>query len=431
MASHETTRPSVPPAPADHVEAVLSSVQEVMEVRSRAERVTGADRASAWLLGGGYLAACLVGAWHAEVDSSDTVARLVLLVGLYVLAYRTEFVAASGSAVPTQPVLVALLLTVPVSLVPLAVLIGLHLGAAGSARSGSGLHTFVTRSIPGWHSLAPVAVLQVAAADHPGQVPWLVYALALAGQFAVDALVAVIRSLCFAVPPSHLVGPLSWTFAVDGLLAALAAPAVIVASDRLALLIPLVAAPIVLMRLLSYDRSRSVEKAAVLGTAFAQVREQARRDAITGLANRRGWNEAVQKAQALVSEDHPFVVVVADLDGLKKVNDTRGHDIGDELIVAMARLLTETAPPAGFVARLGGDEFGVLVPVPGGDADAVGACLVHLLRSAMVRHAGVHGARLSASLGFCSSPAGGDLETAVVTADLMANRDKASRRAER
>ncbi len=50
-------------------------------------------------------------------------------------------------------------------------------------------------------------------------------------------------------------------------------------------------------------------------------------------------------------------MVFIDLDGFKDVNDIYGHDVGDHLIVAIAKTLSERVPPGGMLARMGGDEF--------------------------------------------------------------------------
>ena len=64
-----------------------------------------------------------------------------------------------------------------------------------------------------------------------------------------------------------------------------------------------------------------------------------------------------------------FAVALFDLDGLKLVNDGRGHAVGDELLRAFASILDRTARSQDLVARIGGDEFAVLLR----DCDGVGA----------------------------------------------------------
>lgn len=91
-------------------------------------------------------------------------------------------------------------------------------------------------------------------------------------------------------------------------------------------------------------------------------------DALTGLLNRRGWERFIEHEQARLQRfGDPASVVVLDLDGLKNVNDTAGHDAGDRLLRQTAQVLQETVRAADVVARLGGDEFGVIALVTSPD----------------------------------------------------------------
>lgn len=76
-------------------------------------------------------------------------------------------------------------------------------------------------------------------------------------------------------------------------------------------------------------------------------------DALTGIPNRLSADAYVEKCYA----DKHVCVAIADLDGLKEVNDSCGHQAGDELICRFAAIFSECASPAGFAARNGGDEF--------------------------------------------------------------------------
>lgn len=83
-------------------------------------------------------------------------------------------------------------------------------------------------------------------------------------------------------------------------------------------------------------------------------------DPLTGLPNRRGLNIALASALSRCSPDRLLAVYVMDLDGFKPVNDTHGHDVGDELLVAVTRRLQSQLRQSDVVARLGGDEFVVM-----------------------------------------------------------------------
>jgi diguanylate cyclase (GGDEF)-like protein/PAS domain S-box-containing protein len=95
-------------------------------------------------------------------------------------------------------------------------------------------------------------------------------------------------------------------------------------------------------------------------------------DSLTGLANRALFQERLQQALARAARTEPPSVVgvlFADLDDLKVVNDTLGHEAGDELLVAVGRRIQAAARPFGTVARLGGDEYAVLVDEVADPAD--------------------------------------------------------------
>ena len=171
-----------------------------------------------------------------------------------------------------------------------------------------------------------------------------------------------------------------------------------------------------LSTLLATER-RALERSEDAARAYAL----AQRDRLTGLRNRRGWDAAVQaEEQRARRYGHALSVVVVDLDGLKRVNDTYGHLVGDEALLECAAVVTGTCRPSDVVARLGGDEFGVLAV----ECDATSAeALVGRLRRRLAD------AEVAASVG-CATVA--PQETAVQTwhrADLAMYREKARRRA--
>jgi diguanylate cyclase (GGDEF)-like protein len=102
--------------------------------------------------------------------------------------------------------------------------------------------------------------------------------------------------------------------------------------------------------------------------AEAEVRQLSVTDELTGLYNRRGFFLlAEQQLKIARRTQTSYFILFADLDGLKNINDTFGHEMGDRVIVDTGQILKETFREADIVARLGGDEFAVFIPTFSGD----------------------------------------------------------------
>jgi diguanylate cyclase (GGDEF)-like protein len=129
-------------------------------------------------------------------------------------------------------------------------------------------------------------------------------------------------------------------------------------------------------------------------------------DGLTGVANRRRFDEALEEACAMASEQgEPVSLVLIDLDHFKKLNDSQGHQEGDEALRAVATLLAErTETRGGLAARFGGEEFAWLLPGVGLDAAKSEAeTFRKIVRDAAIRHDGVDGGVVTASLGVSSN----------------------------
>jgi diguanylate cyclase (GGDEF)-like protein len=95
-----------------------------------------------------------------------------------------------------------------------------------------------------------------------------------------------------------------------------------------------------------------------------RMRFAAHHDDLTQLSNRLMFQERLRKAIAEArSVDKKFAVLCLDLDGFKQINDTRGHEIGDRLLVGVAQRLRESVRETDTVARMGGDEFAIIQPL--------------------------------------------------------------------
>ncbi|WP_327089815.1 EAL domain-containing protein [Nonomuraea sp. NBC_01738] len=126
------------------------------------------------------------------------------------------------------------------------------------------------------------------------------------------------------------------------------APLVVVVMTHSPGLVPLFVAPL----------------AAVYFTATLSMRRdhQAMHDELTGLPNRKMLAVTTEEALAEARDGDKIGFFLLDLHGLKQVNDTLGHPVGDRLLQLMAHRLTHSVRPGDVVTRLGGDEFAVLLP---------------------------------------------------------------------
>jgi diguanylate cyclase len=108
-------------------------------------------------------------------------------------------------------------------------------------------------------------------------------------------------------------------------------------------------------------RTKSIRLAAQHASMERDImRALAHTDPLTGLANRRSLSDALTAAIARATPDNLLAVFVIDLDNFKPVNDTYGHDVGDELLVAASKRFQASVRSGDIVSRLGGDEFVVL-----------------------------------------------------------------------
>ena len=94
---------------------------------------------------------------------------------------------------------------------------------------------------------------------------------------------------------------------------------------------------------------------------LATVERLSRTDALTGVLNRRAWDELAQEPIARADRTGPVTLAILDLDGFKGYNDRHGHPAGDRLLKAAAAAWQAQLRPGDFMARYGGDEFIVLL----------------------------------------------------------------------
>ncbi len=163
---------------------------------------------------------------------------------------------------------------------------------------------------------------------------------------------------------------------------------------------------------------------------LAELHRQSLEDYLTGLNNRRGFFLLAQQHAKLAKRmKRALLIMIADLDGMKKINDTFGHEAGDRALVEIATVLKNTFRDADITARIGGDEFAVcIIDDDTSTADVVIARLNDNIRSANTRAKLPY--RLSLSVGVARF--GPDAETTfdemLAQADALMYEEKRSKR---
>ena len=160
-----------------------------------------------------------------------------------------------------------------------------------------------------------------------------------------------------------------------------------------------------------------------------RLRYQALHDPLTGLPNRTFFAERLAEAFAGTDPNALVGLCYLDLDGFKRINDSLGHDVGDRLLIAVAKRLQRTVAARGhLVARMGGDEFVILSEKA--DHDELTALADQVLYSLdLPVRSGPHGMRVSASIGIVAQPVGASGPAEILkAADLTLYRAKAAGR---
>jgi HD-GYP domain-containing protein (c-di-GMP phosphodiesterase class II) len=197
--------------------------QRVIEERRarRLHRLARRELYSFVVFAGGFLATALSLALKLPSDRSPDVAAVLVLVVAYAAAFRLDFEIGSGSAVPTQLILVPMLFVLPVGFVPLAVAAGVLLGSLDEFVRGSlRLGRVPFRIVFAWYAVGPALVLGLAGERPPRLSDWPLYVAALLSQFVLDTLVSIGREwLALGVRPSVQLRAMVWVYAIDAGLA--------------------------------------------------------------------------------------------------------------------------------------------------------------------------------------------------------------------
>ncbi len=109
--------------------------------------------------------------------------------------------------------------------------------------------------------------------------------------------------------------------------------------------------------------NKTTNEVTVLRNNLEEVREEAMTDSLTGIANRRRFDECLRRMREhAIESGEDLSLVLCDIDNFKRFNDTWGHQTGDQIIRFVASSLKRHAPRNHIVARYGGEEFAVLMP---------------------------------------------------------------------
>jgi diguanylate cyclase (GGDEF)-like protein/PAS domain S-box-containing protein len=164
----------------------------------------------------------------------------------------------------------------------------------------------------------------------------------------------------------------------------------------------------------------SILDMSVVRDLCSQLEKQAITDALTGLLNRRGFYQTVEGL--LLRNEHSgkfLVVLYMDLDGFKQVNDSLGHDAGDQVLLWVAEQLKDSLRPYDVLARMGGDEFVVVIEGLDFPEDAAKVAEKLIERVSVRRHVDGIEATLGASIGIAVYPdCGLNLDALLRAADV-------------
>jgi HD-GYP domain-containing protein (c-di-GMP phosphodiesterase class II) len=270
MATSVATGPTLPEPAVASNEAILDGDLLIEQSREFSGRhLVGRDRLATLALAGGFAAAAAALAAFAGSERALTAWTLALFVASYAVASRIDFEIGTGSAVPTQLVLVPMLALLPVQYVPLCVLAGLLLGGLPEyARGRVPVDRSLLRFVNSWHALGAALVLVVAGQPEPTPRNLPIYGLALLSQFVFDFASTALRDrLGLGVSPLSLLRFMVWIWAVDSALTPIAVVAALGCRTHPWLIV----SSLPLIGLLAYfarERQVRIDHALELSTAY-------------------------------------------------------------------------------------------------------------------------------------------------------------------
>jgi HD-GYP domain-containing protein (c-di-GMP phosphodiesterase class II) len=243
-------------------------------------------------LAGGFVVAEVLLLLFLSSDRHPSLPAVLVLVVAYAAAFRLDFEIGTGSAVPTELILVPMLFVLPAGLVPLAVVGGVVLGSLDECARGSlRLGRIPMRIMTAWHAVGPALVLGLAGERGPRLSDWPLYLFALLSQFTLDTVCAAGREwLALGVRPRVQLRAMVWVYAIDAGLAPVGLAIAFAAASSpygVVLALPLVALLSVFARERRVRIDHELElRDAYRGTAFLLGDVVEADDAYTGLHSR-------------------------------------------------------------------------------------------------------------------------------------------------
>lgn len=357
--------------------------------------------------------------YHA--NARDARIALGVAAALMVLFFYTDFIYLRGTAglwvLGGMRLGTALLAMVAVGLYygrPSLIISGwLMTGLEMIAHAAYGLLVWYRPEDLAWHSATLMIMLMSLFILFPNRLPFMV----ASAVFGIAAMLTHVE-LAMALPAPRVVA----------LALVLGLPAFIgyIAARRFA-----VSQRIAFLRIIGEQRvndalQAEVQKRQVLE---AELRRRAETDPLTGANNRRRFETVATEALSRASRlGQPVTLCLLDLDHFKRINDTHGHGVGDEVLIAVARRCRHSLRPNDVVARLGGEEFALLLPETGlPQADRLCRHLLAAIAAQPVP-AGATEVHVTATAGLAEARPGESVSTLLERADKALYQGKAAGR---
>lgn len=335
---------------------------------------------------------------------------------LFVLSARLYLRATStGWTGCQQAAFVLLAFSVPLNLVPLAAFAGV---ALAQPRRQNRVLEVLSAASSNWYAIATAVLLSVLAPGSASWHHWLAYVIAFGGQIAFSIVAAALRDLTGgerALGSSEALDVLL----IDASLTPIGLAAAVAASTQPLAALVIIAGATIVLGLTNYEHWQRREQT-----------ERALRDPLTGLANRALLDEAGATCQARCRRaGADAAVLLIDLDDFKPINDTFGHQAGDDVLRAFAHHLRSATRAVDIAARLGGDEFALVLsePIDTAGAHRVAETLRRKLAQPLVLADGQE-IMLTFSIGCAGFGSNASLAEALAQADAALYADKRFRK---